>query len=339
MTCIAVVGALVPGGQTGGAERFYDGVCGALRAAGAEVDLVCEVCDETDQSTLEAGYLKFYALDLARYQGCISTKGPSYALRHPNHVCYLVHTARTFYDMFDDLFPEPWPALERSRRRVHTLDGACLLPPRTRRIFCIGHEVRRRLLRFNNLRAEVLYPGLPFDQPRKGEYDYLFLPGRLHRWKRVDLVLQALALVDRPVRLLIAGTGDQEPRLRELAGSDRRVSFLGWVADDELARLYAGALAVPFVPVREDLGLVALEALRWARPVLTCTDSGEPARFVRDGIDGFVCPPEPARLAACIRLLYDRPDLAREMGRRGRVVVAELSWRRVGETLLAALGF
>ncbi len=333
-----MVGPLVPGGETGGAERFYRGVCDALRAAGVEAELVCETCDETSQRSFEAGYLKFYDLDLSRYQGCISTKGPSYALRHPNHICYLVHTARTFYDMYEEVFPETWPELEQRRRRVHALDGACLLPPRTRKIFCIGHEVRRRLLRFNNLRAEVLHPGLPFDRPQQGDYEYLFLPGRLHRWKRVDLVLRALALVDRPVRLKIAGVGDQEPRLRELAGDDRRVSFLGWVSDDELSRLYAGALAVPFVPVREDLGLVALEALRWAKPVLTCTDSGEPARFVRDGIDGFVCSPDPASLAAGIRVLYDRPDLAREMGRRGREVVAGLSWKRVGETLLAAMG-
>jgi len=38
--------------------------------------------------------------------GVISTKAPGYMIRHRNHICYLQHTMRVFYDMFDVEFPK-----------------------------------------------------------------------------------------------------------------------------------------------------------------------------------------------------------------------------------------
>ena len=68
----------------------------------------------------------------------------------------------------------------------------------------------------------------------------------------------------------------EELRLR--AGTDPRVQFLGFVPDDDLAGLYANALAVPFVPADEDYGLITVEAMACGTPVVTCTDSGGPDR-------------------------------------------------------------
>ena len=145
-----------------------------------------------------------------------------------------------------------------------------------------------------------------FKGPRAGEY--VFVPGRLHRWKRVELIIKAFRYVKKDIPLRIVGTGEDESRLRALAASDPRIEFLGRVTDERLLDLYAGALVVPFVPINEDYGLITIEAFRSQKPVITCLDSGEPTFFVRDHETGFVVPPEPEIIAQKINYFIDHPD-------------------------------
>jgi len=332
---VAVVGVGSPG-ETGGAERLYSGLVRALREQGARAELVAPLGDESDFAALQETYLRFYDLDLSGYDGVITTKAPSYTVRHPNQVCWLVHTVRVFYDMFEREFPRPWPELEAQRDEVRRLDTAALSRPQVRR-FAIGREVADRLRRFNGLDAEVLHPPLGLEGFHPGPYEYLFLPGRLHRWKRVDLLLEAMRLVPHPLRLLVAGTGEDEADLRRAAAGDPRIEFLGRVDDGRLIELYAGALAVPFVPRGEDYGMVTVEAFRSRKPVVTCTDSGEPAHLVRDGETGFVCAPSPAALAERLAWLYEHPEAAAAMGARGEASVEPIRWETVAGRLLGAL--
>jgi glycosyltransferase involved in cell wall biosynthesis len=276
-------------------------------------------------------------MDLSAYDGVISTKAPAYAIRHPNHVCYLQHTMRVFYDLFNLRFPRPTREVLNQRELIHRLDTAALQPPCTRRLFVISQEVQSRLLRFNDLKAKVLFQASTLSGFRTGDYRYLFMPGRLNRWKRVDLVIQAMQFVRSRVPLLITGTGEEEDQLRRLAAGDQRIRWLGWVSDEELLSLYADALAVPFVPLYEDFGLIILEAFHSGKPVITCWDSGEPARLIRDGQTGSVCDPDPHAIAACIDYLAAHPEEAAARGRRGAESVAHLSWDRVAADLLAAL--
>lgn len=337
MTRVAVLATGTPSGETGGAERFYVGLRDALRAKGAQAEIVSVISDESCFEAIEESYLRFYDLDLAAYDGVISTKAPGYMVRHPNHVCYLQHTMRVFYDMFDVEFPHAGPELRDQRELVQRLDTLALQSPRTRRRFVIGHEVQDRLRRFNGLDAEVLYQASTMSGFECRGYDYVFLPGRLHRWKRPDLVIEAMRHVRMPVRLLISGTGEDEWRLRDLAQGDDRIEFLGRVSDRQLLDLYADALVVPFVAVREDFGLVTLEAFSSRKPVITCSDSGEPAHIVRDGQTGFVCAPDPLEIAARIDLLHADPALARRMGEAGAASISGIRWETVASTLLSAL--
>ena len=335
---IAVLATASATSDQGGAERFYLGLRDALREEGAAAEIVAVVSEEHCFDAVKRSYLRFYDLDLSAYDAVISTKAPAYVVRHPRHVCYLQHTMRVFYDMFEREFPRPTPELLAQRRLVQRLDTAALRQPRVRARFAIGHQVRKRLLRSNGLDAEVLYQGSTLKGFRTASFDFLFLPGRLHRWKRVDLVIRAMRHVRAPVPLLIAGTGEDEARLRELAAGDPRVRFLGRVSDQELLDHYASALAVAFVPVLEDFGLVTLEAFLSGKPVITCTDSGEPALLVRDRESGFVCAPEERELARRIEALWHDRALARGMGETGRRSVAGVSWAATARRLLEATG-
>jgi glycosyltransferase involved in cell wall biosynthesis len=326
-------------GEEGGAERFYDALHEAFQERGYAVELVDIPSDETTFDAIEETYLRCYEFDAGAFDAVISTKAPTYLVRHPNHVCYLVHTIRVFYDMFDSAFPSRGGHVAAQRSLIQRLDTLALSPPRTRAVFAIGNEVAARLSRNNGIQAAVLHPPLAGDAWRRGPFgDYVFLPGRLHRWKRVDLAIEAMRRVSPPLRLLIAGSGEDEARLRERADGDARIVFLGRVSDRELTDLYANALAVAFVPVREDYGYVTVEAFRSGKPVITCRDSGEAALLVEDGHTGLVVDPDPASLASAFERVGDDPALAATLGAAAFAKERTMRWDNVIPSLAHALG-
>lgn len=321
----------------GGAERLFDALVAAFRREGHDAVEIEVPVDESSFAGIQRGYVDCYDLELSDFDMVVSTKAPTWLVRHPRHVCYLVHTIRVFYDMFAQTFPHPSPELQRQRKLVHALDSDALAPPRCRAVYAIGGEVARRLSEDNGLQAGVLHPPLWSDRFRTGTAgDYFLLPGRMHAWKRVDLVIDAFKQVRGGVRLLLAGSGEAESALRLRAEGDPRIEFLGPVSDEDLVVLYSGALAVPFAPLREDYGYITLEAFASGKPVLTCSDAGEAAAIVEDRVTGRVVAPEAAALATAMQQCVDDRDSAVRMGEAGREWVAQLSWRRVVEALVDA---
>jgi glycosyltransferase involved in cell wall biosynthesis len=174
-----------------------------------------------------------------------------------------------------------------------------------------------------------------FHPPRDGSY--FFTVSRLDHPKRVDLLIEATKALGPEAELRIAGTGPDEPRLREIAGADARIRFLGFVNDEALLDLYADARAVLFVPFEEDFGLVTLEAMMAGKPVITASDSGGAAELVSDGKTGLIADPNPDSLARAMAALGRDPELATAMGARARERAAEVTWERVCGVLLDGL--
>jgi len=331
---IAVVTPVMKSGERGGAEAFFDGFVASLRQTGNEVDQVEVGIDERTFEGILDSYERCRSLDLKAYDLVISTKAPTYMVSHPNHVSYLVHTIRVFYDMFEHEFGQGTPQLRQQRALIHELDKYALHPERVRKYFANGTTPFARLYDVDDFWRTVPWvplhhpPALEgYREPRPGRY--VFLPGRLHRWKRADLVIKAFAHVKSDVLLKIAGTGEDEEGLRALAKDDPRIRFLGKVSEAELLDLYAESLVIPFVPIHEDYGLVTIEAFLSRKPVITCTDSGEPTAFVRDGENGFIVEPHPRALASRIEECVQNPERAAEMGRRGMAAVTHITWERV----------
>jgi FkbM family methyltransferase len=339
---IAVLVPVMKSGEKGGAEVLYKGLIRGLRETPNEVDRIDVVIDESSFKAILESYEKCANLNVADYDLVISTKAPTFAVRHRTHVSYLLHTIRVFYDMFHREYGKGTPEQFRQRRMIHALDKSALHPDRVRKHFVNGHIPYRRLyevdLFWQQIKFEVLHhpPALQgFREPRAGEY--VFVPGRLHRWKRVDLIIKAFQHVKHDIPLRIAGTGEDEANLRALAAGDRRIEFLGRVSDEQLLDLYAGALVVPFVPIYEDYGLITIEAFRSQKPVITCFDSGEPTYFVKNGVTGFVVKPEPEAIAQKINYLIDHPDHGAEMGEQGFSAVSHITWDAVVAKLLSSI--
>jgi glycosyltransferase involved in cell wall biosynthesis len=134
---------------------------------------------------------------------------------------------------------------------------------------------------------------------------------------------------------LIAGTGEDEAALRSAARDCPRVEFLGRISDEALIDYYANALAVPFVPLREDYGYVTLEAFLSHKPVVTTTDAGGPLEFVEHGVNGLICDPTPESVGAAITRLASDPHAARSLGDAGYDRARAITWHGVVDRLMA----
>lgn len=319
----------------GGAERFFQALANAVSDLGHEVEVISLPAPEPDLETIMANYDRFATLDLSVFDAVISTKAPSYAISHPNHVVYLVHTVRAFDDMYESLFSTTNKEAAVQRSQLHKRDFDALTG--ARKLYSIGHEVSDRLYKWRGLRSSVLHPPLATEGFRNdGQGDYFFLPGRLHAWKRVALAIEAIKASNKVMKLLISGTGEEEQALRKLAEGDPRIGFLGHINDDALISLYAKALAVPFLAVHEDYGYVTLEAFSSGKPVITCSDSGEPTRFVINGQTGLVCEPTVHSVRKGMEWLFQHRDQAAKMGETGRLMIEDMSWESVAEELVNA---
>ncbi len=176
-------------------------------------------------------------------------------------------------------------------------------------------------------------PAGPETSPGEGQR-HIFTASRLDGPKRIGLLVEAMAHVRGDVPLVIAGEGPEGDRLREMAGGDERIRFAGYLSDDELRRHYAEALAVPFVPMDEDLGLITLEAMSRGVPVITTADSGGPTEFVDDGVNGLVVEPTAEALGLALDRLVADPSFAARLGEAARDRAAEVTWEGAVEALL-----
>jgi glycosyltransferase involved in cell wall biosynthesis len=220
-----------------------------------------------------------------------------------------------------------------AREVVHFLDGAAF--EGVRRHLAISRTVAARRDYFPaGAAVEVAHPPSDLGGARCGGFDHLFTASRIEAPKRIDLLIEAMRHVPQRVELLIAGGGPDLERCRALAAADPRVRLLGPVDPRRLRDLYADALAVPFIPRDEDLGLITLEAMASGKPVVTCEDSGGPTELVVDGVTGRVVPATAEALGEALSALCADPAGARRMGAAGRLRARAVSWDRVVERLL-----
>jgi glycosyltransferase involved in cell wall biosynthesis len=327
----------------GGAEILAERLTHELAARGNESDLVTVPFKwYPGTRVLDQAFL-WRLLDLTEVDGrpvdlVVGTKFPSYLIRHPRKVVWLVHQFRQAYELDRTELGQfgEGPGERATRRRIHELDRVGL--GEAQALFAISRNVAERVERNLGLRAEVLLPP-PQELPyRCDDYgDFVLSVGRLDRAKRVDLLLEALA-AEPELNAVVAGDGPDRERLEEVArkhGLDGRVRFAGRIDEVELADLYARCLAVYYAPVDEDYGMVPYEAFLSEKPVVTTTDAGGPLDAVTDRQTGLVTAPRAAEVGAAVRYLREHPDEARDWGRAGKTVAERITWDRVVERLLA----
>lgn len=342
---IIVTSAQVPFVK-GGAELMVSMLVKNLCDRGYDTELVNIPYKWYPEESLYDNMLAWRLLDLSESNGqkidlVIGTKFPSYGVRHENKVCWLMHQYRQAYDLFDTpVGLGCTPTGARIRQNVEKYDYSTLTD--SKKIYTISENVSSRLKKYNQIDSDPLYhPPSLVGRYKSGEFgDYIVSVGRIDKLKRNDLLIEALAYCDKGVKAKIAGRGPEMENLKALAekcGVADRVEFLGFVNDDDLLDLYAGAFAVFFAPVDEDYGYITLEAFLSQKPLVTCSDTGGVLEFAENSRSAFVTAPSPKELGNSINRMYANKQLCKKMGLEGYEKVKDISWDNVIDKLTETL--
>lgn len=206
----------------------------------------------------------------------------------------------------DDAYRRSTLAL--TRRRLDALRGA--------KIVVLSRYMAEQLAALGATPASVIPPWVEIGPVRTDPGSVFLLGGRLVAHKGIVDGWQAWDRADRPLRLVVAGSGPLES---ELAGAD----FRGWLAPEDLRAELRSARALIF-PARwqEPFGILGLEALAQGTPVVLAACGGT------DDWSGSGCirvpPGDVEAMAEAIRRLAADPEWALELGREGRSAVSRL---------------
>lgn len=191
------------------------------------------------------------------------------------HIAYIYTPMRYVWDQYEAYFGDGrsgWPSRT----------GMRFLRPRLQRwdvgsnrdiysLIAISNYVAERIQRYYGRTAEVIYPPVDFQAFSSSIRDdgFYLMVTAFAPYKRADLAVEAFNQMGWPLKII--GTGQEERRLKKMAGST--VEFLGWKSDTELCEAYAACRAVIF-PGEEDFGIVPLEAMASGKPVIAYGKGG-----------------------------------------------------------------
>lgn len=164
--------------------------------------------------------------------------------------------------------------------------------------------------------------GDPSDFPLESDRPIVLFVGRLNYYKGVEYLIESMATVD--ANLIIIGDGKKRDKLEELVvklGVGSKIEFIGHVPDEKLHYYYdvADIFVLPSVEPSEAFGIVQLEAMAHATPVInTDLPSGVPWVSI-DGETGLTVPPRDiGALSAALTKLVAEDDLRERYGKAAR---------------------
>jgi glycosyltransferase involved in cell wall biosynthesis len=171
---------------------------------------------------------------------------------------------------------------------------------------------------------------------------FVLFVGTLEPRKNLPRLINAFAQLardDREIGLVVVGasgwmTSDIAPLVRSL-DLESRITFAGYVPDEELPRWYQAATVFCYPSLYEGFGLPVLEAMACGTPVVT-SNVGSMAEVGRDAAI-LVDPTDADAIASSISALLDDPDFRQQRAAAGLGRAAQFSWDRTAEETLAVL--
>jgi len=222
------------------------------------------------------------------------------------HLCYIHAPMRYVWDQFENYSGGGRSGLaarvgmELFRTRLQRWDVASAA--QVGQFVANSYNIARKVQRYYGRPAAVVHPPVDWHSFRLAERseDFYLMVTAFAPYKRVDLAIQACNGMRR--RLKIIGKGQEEARLRKLAGPT--IEFLGWQPDEVVREHYARCRALLF-PGEEDFGIVPLETMACGKPVIA---------FGRGGALETVCPPADQSVDAGEVSQGDQPSHERRSG-------------------------
>ncbi|MFB3896565.1 MAG: glycosyltransferase family 4 protein [bacterium] len=340
----------------GGAEILVDSLKKELIQRGFDLEIVQIPFKWYPKEQLIKSAFAWRLIDIAdscmeKVDLVIGTKFPSYLVKHPNKIVWLIHQHRPAYDLYGKN-PNPYDALlsathfnytvsdQQIQEMIIKMDNEAF--KECKATYTISKTVADRLQKYNGINGTVIYPPprhLP--PPKKTGYgDFIFTLGRLETLKRFHLLLEAFRYVKSRAKCVIAGSGfllkefNQKIKEYDLTG---RVKLTGFVDDAAISNFYATCFATFYAPQDEDYGYVTVESFRAKKPVITTSDAGGTLEFVEPNITGLVAKPDPEEIAAHIDSLYENKTKCRDMGETGFKKIIPINWDTVIHELTKTL--
>ncbi len=275
----------------------------------------------------------------------------------PGHVIPVVHPAgsvATIHDLGHLRYPEAYP---RSMLKY-------LAWSTDHNVRCAAHLLADSQATKQDLvnhlgvapeRVTVVYPGLrdPCGPPQDraavdrvlAEYGiegpYVLYVGTLQPRKNVERLIEAFAKARKAgrlrERLVLAGRIGWLPDgiLRRLSAAGEEVTLAGYVPDDHLPALYAGATLFVLPSLFEGFGMPVLEAMACGAPVLAADSSSLPEVVGEGGV--LFDPLDADALAEAIRWLCEHEAFREELRQQGFKQARKFTWEDAARRTLEVL--
>jgi glycosyltransferase involved in cell wall biosynthesis len=242
-----------------------------------------------------------------------------------------IQLTATLYDMTTRLLPELHTAA--NLRADESL--AKNVFRRAAGLISISENTRQdavRLLDLDARRIQVIYPGVPevyfHAQPTPARKPYVLFVGTIEPRKNVDALLDAwqqFRLRDE-YDLVVAGSqGWAAARtLARLTSRPPGVRYLGYVSEDELPGLTAGASAFVYPSLYEGFGIPVAQAMAAGVPVITSNTSCLPEIAGEGAL--LVDPRSPTEIRAALEKLLTSAELRQKLGASARARAQQYRW-------------
>ena len=171
---------------------------------------------------------------------------------------------------------------------------------------------------------------------KDGEPIALFV-GRLVPHKGIGILIRAINQTENG-KLLIIGDGPYLSWLKKLTEKmnlEERVVFVGPISDYWLPSYYAATdvVILPSTSRLEAFGIVGLEGMASGKPLILSDIPG--VRDVISSDEGFIVEPlDPEAITEALDKIWNSPEMAKQMGKKGRERVEKLfSWQKVSKDI------
>lgn len=165
-----------------------------------------------------------------------------------------------------------------------------------------SQNVRARIKKFYGRDAKVIYPPIGLAKvPKVARGEYFLIVSRIVGAKGLRLAVEVANKLDIELKVVgkPAGYSNEYQKIKNMAGEN--VEFLGYVDDEELAKLYAGARAFLALATDEDFGMTPVEAMLCGTPVIAYRGGGYLETVVEGKTGVFFSPATVGSLTSAIK--------------------------------------
>jgi len=201
---------------------------------------------------------------------------------------------------------------------------------KTNKILVISKNVQKRVRKYYEKNSDIFYIGFnPKEFYCKDYKDYILSISRFVNAKRVDILIKSMDFVkNKKIKLIVVGGGDENKKIAKMCKERENVELVGEVNSKELSKLYSHCLAVAYIPIDEDWGLIPLEAGASNKCTIGVNEGGLKETII-EGKTGFLLNSvNPKKIAEKIDLLANNKNLAKKMGTNAKQYVKKFEWEK-----------